>query len=208
MIQLPALPPFLHQLTAPTPCADDPETWHADTKAGKRRAKERCGDCPVLTACLAYALDHPQERGVWGGTTRTERGAILRQQTAGTVTAAKVRVMDDDDRLACGTDSAWWGHRARGEEPDPRCQLAHEEELTQQRRARLVTAHEKGGTVAGWHTHRLLGEEPCGGCRGAQARKSASQRAARASRRLVSAPGSRESREGAAGAHVPAGAAA
>ncbi len=52
------------------------------TAAGQaREAKAVCADCPVLTACLAYALATRQEYGVWGGTTERERRAMARARS-------------------------------------------------------------------------------------------------------------------------------
>ena len=36
-------------------------------------AKAVCAGCPVRTECLAFALEHPQLQGVWGGTSDAER---------------------------------------------------------------------------------------------------------------------------------------
>ena len=38
-------------------------------------ARERCRRCPVVTACLLYALTHDVD-GIWGGTTPREREQI------------------------------------------------------------------------------------------------------------------------------------
>lgn len=43
-------------------------------------AKEVCGGCPVRDHCLTWALDHPEERGVWGGTTDRERRHLRRDR--------------------------------------------------------------------------------------------------------------------------------
>ncbi|MBV2353861.1 WhiB family transcriptional regulator [Streptomyces sp. J2-1] len=48
--------------------------------AAQHRAKAVCGNCPVRTECLAYALDHRIEHGVWGGMTERERRALLRRR--------------------------------------------------------------------------------------------------------------------------------
>ena len=48
--------------------------------AAQNRAKILCSGCPVLTECLAYALDHRIEHGVWGGMTERERRALLRRR--------------------------------------------------------------------------------------------------------------------------------
>ncbi|WP_068399089.1 WhiB family transcriptional regulator [Kribbia dieselivorans] len=58
---------------------------HADPEAlfvkGKdqRTAKVICQSCPVVAECLADALDHRTEFGVWGGMTERERRALLRR---------------------------------------------------------------------------------------------------------------------------------
>ncbi|MER5384941.1 WhiB family transcriptional regulator [Streptomyces sp. NBC_00647] len=48
--------------------------------AAQNRAKMLCSGCPVLTECLAYALDQRIEHGVWGGMTERERRALLRRR--------------------------------------------------------------------------------------------------------------------------------
>jgi WhiB family redox-sensing transcriptional regulator len=39
-------------------------------------ARRVCERCPVLTACLRWALDAGQVSGIWGGTTEEERRAM------------------------------------------------------------------------------------------------------------------------------------
>jgi WhiB family redox-sensing transcriptional regulator len=48
--------------------------------AEQHKAKVICQACPVRTECLAEALDHRMEWGVWGGLTERERRAILRKR--------------------------------------------------------------------------------------------------------------------------------
>ncbi|WP_435279797.1 WhiB family transcriptional regulator [Streptomyces sp. 1222.5] len=48
--------------------------------AAQTRAKGVCNGCPVRTECLAHALDHRIEYGVWGGMTERERRALLRRR--------------------------------------------------------------------------------------------------------------------------------
>lgn len=48
--------------------------------AAQNRAKAVCLGCPVRTECLADALDHKIEFGVWGGMTERERRALLRRR--------------------------------------------------------------------------------------------------------------------------------
>ena len=42
------------------------------------RAKQVCGECPVQTDCLQYALETNQDAGIWGGTSEEERRSIRR----------------------------------------------------------------------------------------------------------------------------------
>ena len=46
------------------------------------RAKEVCGECPVSTECLEYALETNQDSGIWGGLDEEQRRAIRRQNAA------------------------------------------------------------------------------------------------------------------------------
>jgi WhiB family redox-sensing transcriptional regulator len=48
------------------------------TGARQREARKFCRTCAVRTECLAHALDHRVEFGVWGGMTERERRALLR----------------------------------------------------------------------------------------------------------------------------------
>ncbi|MGV9267471.1 WhiB family transcriptional regulator [Kitasatospora sp. NPDC003701] len=59
--------------------ATDPEEMFVDHPA-QNRAKITCTGCPVRTECLAHALDHRIEFGVWGGMTERERRALLRRR--------------------------------------------------------------------------------------------------------------------------------
>lgn len=47
--------------------------------AAQQQAKRICQQCPVVAECLADALDHRTEFGVWGGMTERERRAMLRR---------------------------------------------------------------------------------------------------------------------------------
>jgi WhiB family redox-sensing transcriptional regulator len=48
--------------------------------AAQNRVKAVCMTCNVRTECLADALDHRVEFGVWGGMTERERRALLRRR--------------------------------------------------------------------------------------------------------------------------------
>ena len=44
-------------------------------------AKAVCRQCPVMDACLEFALASNQESGVWGGTSEEERREIRRARS-------------------------------------------------------------------------------------------------------------------------------
>jgi WhiB family transcriptional regulator, redox-sensing transcriptional regulator len=48
--------------------------------ARQREARQLCRGCAVRTECLAHALDHRIEFGMWGGMTERERRALLRNR--------------------------------------------------------------------------------------------------------------------------------
>jgi WhiB family redox-sensing transcriptional regulator len=48
--------------------------------AAQNQARAVCRSCPVRLECLADALDHKIEFGVWGGMTERERRALLRRR--------------------------------------------------------------------------------------------------------------------------------
>ena len=63
----------------------DPELWYAlhgprrqnrEGRARAEQAKAICRACPECAACLAWALEHAERVGVWGGTTPEERAAM------------------------------------------------------------------------------------------------------------------------------------
>jgi len=57
-------------------CRDEPNGMFfppEDNRELVMRAKEVCADCPVRAVCLNYALESPEEFGIWGGKTSAER---------------------------------------------------------------------------------------------------------------------------------------
>ena len=62
-------------------CAEiDPELFFPETRgASPRDARRICAACEVRAECLAYALEHPELQGVWGGLTEKERREPRRQ---------------------------------------------------------------------------------------------------------------------------------
>ncbi|MEV0036445.1 WhiB family transcriptional regulator [Streptomyces sp. NPDC050804] len=65
------------------------------------RAKAVCVTCPVRTDCLAHALDHRLEFGVWGGTTERERRSLLRRSPG--VTSWRQRLDTTREARAAGS---------------------------------------------------------------------------------------------------------
>jgi len=62
-------------------CAD-PDLFFPVSETGPSRlqiwqAKQICHACPVQWMCLAWALQHSVTDGIWGGSTQSERRALL-----------------------------------------------------------------------------------------------------------------------------------
>jgi WhiB family redox-sensing transcriptional regulator len=56
------------QAGAEIPCSEhDAEVWFAETPDGVEFAKALCRTCPLMSTCLAGALDRGEPWGVWGG---------------------------------------------------------------------------------------------------------------------------------------------
>ena len=48
-----------------------------DRATREEAAKRICAGCPAMEACRAYALEHGEHYGVWGGLGETERRQLL-----------------------------------------------------------------------------------------------------------------------------------
>jgi WhiB family redox-sensing transcriptional regulator len=59
-----------------TPCLTEPDLFFDPHTVDA--AKKRCQGCPMIDACLNFALDARQVDGVWGGLDETERRRILK----------------------------------------------------------------------------------------------------------------------------------
>jgi WhiB family redox-sensing transcriptional regulator len=58
----------------------DPELFFPLTESGPslvHQAEQICRVCRVQRACLTWALQHAMSEGIWGGSTETERRAIV-----------------------------------------------------------------------------------------------------------------------------------
>jgi WhiB family redox-sensing transcriptional regulator len=60
-------------------CAQHPDLDWFDTDCQLEAAVTICRSCPVQTDCLAYAVEHSQYDGIWGGLW----GRILLKQIRG-----------------------------------------------------------------------------------------------------------------------------
>lgn len=62
------------------PCrSQDPELWFAEQAPQIAKAKELCGTCPIVAACLRGAMDRQEPWGVWGGEVLVD-GQIVAQK--------------------------------------------------------------------------------------------------------------------------------
>lgn len=64
----------------------DPELFFPIGETGPARlqvwqARQICDACPVQWTCLAWALQHFVTDGIWGGSTQSERRALLGRLT-------------------------------------------------------------------------------------------------------------------------------
>jgi WhiB family redox-sensing transcriptional regulator len=57
-----------------------PEFFFPAPGSSTREAKQLCGACPEREACLAYALEHDERFGVWGGLSERERLSLRRNR--------------------------------------------------------------------------------------------------------------------------------
>ncbi|CAN5322555.1 hypothetical protein BH11ACT1_BH11ACT1_18130 [soil metagenome] len=59
----------------PVPCQTSPDRdrWTSDDPADQSAAAADCHDCSALAACALYGTSYPDEFGVYGGRTRTDR---------------------------------------------------------------------------------------------------------------------------------------
>jgi WhiB family transcriptional regulator, redox-sensing transcriptional regulator len=49
----------------------------AKMRRNELRAKQICWSCPVVAACLNYALHRREQYGIWGALTPSERRNVL-----------------------------------------------------------------------------------------------------------------------------------
>lgn len=60
-------------------CRDaDTDMWFSHRTADQIAAKQVCQVCPVRPECLAYALEHGIDGGIWGGRDEDQLRALRR----------------------------------------------------------------------------------------------------------------------------------
>ena len=65
------------------PCLElDAGAWIDEHPATLAVAARACSPCSVRDECLAYALDHAEETGVWGGLLPRKRSAEVARRRA------------------------------------------------------------------------------------------------------------------------------
>ncbi|MFS3128511.1 WhiB family transcriptional regulator [Nocardioides sp. Bht2] len=66
------------------PCrGNDPELFFAESPTDVESAKALCEECPVLSLCLAGALERREPWGVWGGQLFLQGVVIPRKRPRG-----------------------------------------------------------------------------------------------------------------------------
>lgn len=66
-------------------CAETlPDLWFPDAGGeGAADAKRICRRCPVIDACLAWAITNDERFGIWAGLTQTELRRLRRRTRRG-----------------------------------------------------------------------------------------------------------------------------
>jgi WhiB family redox-sensing transcriptional regulator len=71
-------------------CAQtDPEAFFPEKGGSARAAKAVCMQCPVRAECLAFALEHDERYGVWGGLSERERRRLRSEPAAAAADGAE-----------------------------------------------------------------------------------------------------------------------
>jgi WhiB family redox-sensing transcriptional regulator len=65
------------------PQVDVGDIFYPEKGGAASEAIRVCHRCPVIHACLAYALEHNERYGVWGGKSERQRRRLKRDQLGG-----------------------------------------------------------------------------------------------------------------------------
>ena len=77
----------------------DPEIFYPEKGQGGsslRQARRICARCEVKPECRAYAIEHAEPYGVWGGTSESERRRIR-----GLARAREARLLREAGEASC-----------------------------------------------------------------------------------------------------------
>jgi hypothetical protein len=70
--------------------ASEPDVRPPYNLADIKKARDVCEQCPVAAECLRNALQNREQYGVWAGTTRKQRKAIIARIDSGEVSIDEV----------------------------------------------------------------------------------------------------------------------
>jgi WhiB family redox-sensing transcriptional regulator len=90
----------------------DPEVFYPEKGGTTAPAKLICAQCPVVDECLAYALEHGERFGIWGGLSDRERRRLGE------------RPHKERTPAPCGTPAAYQRHYRDKEKPCDACRRA------------------------------------------------------------------------------------
>jgi WhiB family redox-sensing transcriptional regulator len=82
------------------PCRDEPNRWFPEQGNGGQGAQKTCrGRCPIVDACLTFALSTGQNHGVWGGMAADGRHNLTDAERARLVEAGRLqlRLIEDGE---------------------------------------------------------------------------------------------------------------
>ena len=94
----------------------DPELFYPAPGSTAAPAKRVCRQCPVADACLAYALEHDERWGVWGGLSERQREKLRTGYGSRPHQQRPIRH---------GTAAGYAAHARKGTPPCEDCRRAH-----------------------------------------------------------------------------------
>ncbi|MGW2837353.1 WhiB family transcriptional regulator [Streptomyces sp. NPDC001493] len=178
-------------------CSDpvfDPEMWHpvGTSPAAQQQAadaKSVCYRCPVVDACLRWALDQREDVGIWGGLDEDERRRIHRRKTPAAAPAAPrtfESVLDAHSQRTADGHVTWSGGSndvsfknrsytptqlawmvAYGGPPEGRISVdcGHPGCINPDHLLDAIGRLGRHGTAAAHKAHERRGEDPCAACK-------------------------------------------
>jgi len=81
------------------------EWFYPETGENATVAKKICEKCPVIAECLAYALKHDEQYGVWGGKSPTQRDRLRSTRRNGRSDGVKERQLEAYRMLDSGVSA-------------------------------------------------------------------------------------------------------